>query len=63
MMKKTTSPSDPSTSPRERMRLRRLTLRRLTTSDLEGVAGGRRNEMTGEDTDCNTRPTTANTGP
>jgi hypothetical protein len=47
-MKKTTSPSAPSTSPRERMQLRRLTLRRLTASEMDSVVGGLRVIQTGE---------------
>jgi hypothetical protein len=50
-MKKTMSPSDPTTSqpgPRGRMRLRRLTLRRLTPSEMNGVIGGARIEPTAE---------------
>ena len=56
-MKKTTSPSDPTTSQpgsRERMRLRRLTLRRLTPSEMNGVIGGARIEPTGEPMECHT---------
>lgn len=56
-MKKTTSPSDPTTSqtgPRDRMRLRRLTLRRLTPSEMNGVIGGARIEPTGEPMECHT---------
>jgi hypothetical protein len=57
MMKKTTSPTDASTGSqgaRERLRLRRLTLRRLSTSEMNQVVGGMRIQPTAEPDECHT---------
>lgn len=56
-MKKTTSPtgaSTPSQGAREKLRLKRLTLRRLSTSELDNVVGGFRIQPTAEPIECHT---------
>jgi len=63
-MRKPMSPTNPSTSqtvPSGRLRLERLTLRKLTSSELHRVAGGMMSTSNapGEDETCHRRPDVA----